>query len=196
MPRKPIDYSQTVIYKICCKDLTVKEVYVGSTTSIIKRRFCHKNKCNNEKCKHYNCYVYQFIREHGDFENWDVIVIEEYPCENDEQKRSRERHWFEELKAELNSCRPIVTVQEAKEEIKEYGKEYRVDNAKKIKEKDAKYRVDNAEKIKERKVKIITCICGSKHQLCGKTEHLRTAKHINFIKLNPSKTASLVVSSA
>ena len=119
MPRKPIDYSQTVVYKICCKELTVKEVYVGSTTSIVKRRCSHKTSCNNKKSKEYNYYVYQFIREHGGFENWDVIVIEEYPCENDEQKRSRERHWFEELKAELNSLRPLVTVQESTEENKE-----------------------------------------------------------------------------
>lgn len=164
MPRKTIDYSQTVIYKICCKELTVKEVYVGSTTSIIKRRSMHKHNCTNEKGKVYNLYVYQFIREHGGFENWDVIVIEEYPCENDEQKRTRERHWYEFLGAELNMKRPLVTVQEIKEEkkeghakyyienkekIKENNKEYHINNIDKIKEYNKEYQIDNADKIKE-----------------------------------------------
>jgi hypothetical protein len=196
MPRKPIDYSQTVIYKICCKELTVKEVYVGSTTSIVKRRCGHKYNCNNEKDKKYNSYVYQFIREHGGFENWDVIVIEEYPCENNEQKRTRERYWYEELKAELNSNRPLITIQEAKEEKKEYDQEYSINNAGERKEYKATYYIKNVDKIAKKASQIITCICGATPQYTYKSKHLLTAKHLNFIKLNPSKTASLVVSSA
>ena len=32
MPRKVVDYSKTVIYKIVCKDLNITELYVGHTT--------------------------------------------------------------------------------------------------------------------------------------------------------------------
>ena len=60
-----IDYTTACIYKICCKDLSVKEVYVGSTTNLIQRRGCHKSCCTNQKGKAYNFPVYQFIRENG-----------------------------------------------------------------------------------------------------------------------------------
>ena len=42
MPKKNIDYSKTIIYKIVCKDLAVKDVYVGSTTHFINRKYGHK----------------------------------------------------------------------------------------------------------------------------------------------------------
>ena len=38
MPRKAIDYSRTIIYKIVCNDLNVEECYVGSTTDFSKRK--------------------------------------------------------------------------------------------------------------------------------------------------------------
>jgi len=33
MPKINIDYSNTLIYKITCKDLLINEVYVGHTTN-------------------------------------------------------------------------------------------------------------------------------------------------------------------
>ena len=39
MPRKEIDYSKTVIYKIVCNDLNVKDVYVGHTTDFHIKQF-------------------------------------------------------------------------------------------------------------------------------------------------------------
>jgi hypothetical protein len=38
MPRLPIDYSKSIIYKIVCKDLDVKDCYVGSTTNFTNRK--------------------------------------------------------------------------------------------------------------------------------------------------------------
>jgi hypothetical protein len=42
MPKKNIDYSKTVIYKICCKDLSISNLYIGNTTNLVKRRYQHK----------------------------------------------------------------------------------------------------------------------------------------------------------
>ena len=42
MPKSVIDYSNTVIYQIYCKNETVKEIYVGHTTNFIKRKYQHK----------------------------------------------------------------------------------------------------------------------------------------------------------
>jgi hypothetical protein len=38
MPKTTIDYSKTVIYKIVCNDLDVKDIYIGSTTEFTKRK--------------------------------------------------------------------------------------------------------------------------------------------------------------
>ena len=37
MPKLPIDYSKTIIYKIICCDLNIKDCYVGHTTDFTRR---------------------------------------------------------------------------------------------------------------------------------------------------------------
>jgi len=46
MPKKPIDYSKTIIYKFVCKDLDVTEIYVGHSTNWKQR----KNNCLQRFC--------------------------------------------------------------------------------------------------------------------------------------------------
>ncbi len=38
MPKKIIDFSKTIIYKIVCNDLNITDVYVGRTTNFINRK--------------------------------------------------------------------------------------------------------------------------------------------------------------
>ena len=60
MPKTPIDYSKTIIYKLVHKeDYDNVNVYVGSTTDFVKRKNQHKKSCNNEKDKGYNAKKYQ-----------------------------------------------------------------------------------------------------------------------------------------
>ena len=74
MPRKEMDYSKTHFYKIVCKDLNIKDCYVGHTTNFKNRKHDHRQKCYQENDQiHYNIYLYQFIRENGGFENFDMI---------------------------------------------------------------------------------------------------------------------------
>lgn len=196
MPPKAMDFSKTVMYKICCKDLAVKELYVGSTTNMVQRRANHKSSCSNENDKAYNLQVYRFIREHGGFENWEVIVVEQFACENDEQKRTRERYWCEQLGSTLNSNRPILTENELNDYKKAYYtehaveikdgrkayytehaaqfKDYRVEHAAQIKD----YRVEHAAEINAHQAERIRCQCGMEHTRGNKSRHLRTAKHI------------------
>jgi len=61
MPKTPIDYSKSVIYKI--EHLEKPDLlYVGSTTDFIRRKAEHKSSCNNNKDKLYNSKVYEMIR--------------------------------------------------------------------------------------------------------------------------------------
>ena len=82
MPKNQMDYSQTVIYKICCKDVSVTDIYIGHTTNFIQRKHNHKTCCCNENSKNHNMNVYKFIRKNGGWNNWDIIQIEQINCNN------------------------------------------------------------------------------------------------------------------
>ena len=120
MTKLPINYQKACIYEIVCKDVNITEMYVGSTTNLIKRRNQHKSACNNEKDKRHNAFVYQFIRENGSFDNWDVVLIERViDCKDKENLHKRERYYIEEKKAELNKSIPLRTHKEYREDNRE-----------------------------------------------------------------------------
>lgn len=109
MPKKIMNYENTFIYKICCKDVTITEVYVGHTTNFKQRKSGHKLNCNNEKNKNYNCFVYKFIREHGGWYNWDMVLIENINCKCRLEALQQERYYVEILNASLNSISSSIT---------------------------------------------------------------------------------------
>jgi hypothetical protein len=122
MPKKIIDYSKTIIYKIVCNDLNITEVYVGHTTNFINRKAKHKSDCNNPNSKSYNFKIYNTIRQNGGFENWSMIEIEKFQdCNDIKEVSARERYWYELLNAKLNTNCPGRNV-------KEYKKEYYLGN--------------------------------------------------------------------
>ena len=134
-----VNYNNSMIYKICCNDPTITEIYIGSTTNLIRRRAQHKKCCNKDNDRGHNYYVYQFIRDNGGWDNWSVILVEK--CENITSKpelTKRERHYIETLKSSLNRRIPGRTKKEwttvNKEKIIEYQKEYYSDNKEKIKQ--------------------------------------------------------------
>jgi hypothetical protein len=100
-------YQNTIIYKIICKDEKIKDEYVGHTTNWYNRKNRHKKVSETETSK-----FYQTIRENGGWENWEMIELEKYPCNNEDEARTRERYWYEILNAKLNTYCPILTQQE------------------------------------------------------------------------------------
>jgi len=119
MTRTPIDYSKSVIYKLCCKDPTIEDIYIGSTTHFTKRKHQHKYCCNNENDKKYNNYKYQFIRDNGGFNNWDMILIKDYPTDSKRKLEMEERRIIDELKPSLNTQLPTRTFKDRYQENKE-----------------------------------------------------------------------------
>ena len=77
-----MNYENTLIYKLCCKDVTITDVYVGHTTNFKARKNQHNSSCNNEKQKSHSLRVYKFIRENGGWENWEMILVEAFSCNN------------------------------------------------------------------------------------------------------------------
>jgi hypothetical protein len=168
------------IYKITCKDETITEFYVGSTHNVTRRKNEHKTCCNNEKSKKYNFKLYHIIRENGNWDNWNFIVIEELPKHTKIQAHIREEYHRKELNANLNMVKAYITEEEIKEQKKEYNKEYRELNKDKIKKKDKEYYELNKDKINEK----INCECGGKYIYANKSTHFKTKKHTNFQPVN------------
>ena len=125
------DYSKTIMYKIVCNDLNVKECYVGHTINMTKRKYKHKSICHNEKDKGHNTKIYQIIRQNGGWSNWSMILVEKFPCKDKHEACKRERELYEELGAKLNTFIPYIT----QEDTKEYYKKYYQINKEEINEK-------------------------------------------------------------
>lgn len=178
MPKTQIDYSQTIIYKICCKDNAILDIYIGHTTNFIQRKNQHKTSCCNENDKKYNQYVYQFIRDNGGWDNWTMIQIQEHNLKNKREAESTEHYWIEQLGAKLNTNKPYAKCKEepkiykenwyeekkdyilekAKEHYEEnkeqkiqYQKQYAEEHKEEITEKQKEYREKNKEKLSEQK---------------------------------------------
>ena len=156
MPKLPINYQNAIVYKIVCKDLDVKECYVGSTTNFRKRKNLHKLASNTPSYR-LNYYVYQFIRANGAWDNWDMVLIEKYPCECKLELHKRERYWIEKLHASLNNRIPTQSRKE--------------------------YLENNKETIKEKQNKKHTCSCGGKYTYVNKLTHFKSKKHQRYLKL-------------
>ena len=107
MPKVEIDYSNTIIYKITCRDPNVTDVYVGHTTNFIQRKHCHKQSCTNIKSSNYKCKLYEVIRHNGGWNNWKMEIINFFNCADHYEARQKEQIYFLELKANLNSVEPM-----------------------------------------------------------------------------------------
>lgn len=148
MPKKPMDYSRSCIYQVCCKDPDIKDIYVGSTTDLVKRRYNHKGACNNPNRDNHNALVYQFIRANGGWENWDVVQIERVVCDSSQDLCQREREVFETLKPTLNVNRPKVSQEETKERGMATTKVWREANHERFRARAKAWREANPERKK------------------------------------------------
>ena len=197
MPKINIDYSKTVIYKIVCDDENVDFIYVGSTTNFTKRKCAHKNRCNNINGKEYNQKKYVQIRENGGWENFKMIEVEKYPCNNKREAEKKEEEVRLELKANMNMIRCYITEEEKKvrdainrkanreaniERFKQREQLCRDNNKDLIKIRNKNYREENDARIKAFKNVKHNCECGGKYTHCHKALHLRSIRHQNYLK--------------
>ena len=155
MPKKQIDYSKTVMYKVVCRDVDVEDTYIGSTTAFISRKSHHKaltkqkektpkvdgqRDCDNK--------FYTFIVNNGGWTHFDMIMIEQYPCKNNLEKLARERYWIEQMKPSLNSVIRTVLSDDERDDQQ----------------------------------KVFQCECGSKYKGMNKKDHDNTDKHKKHIE--------------
>ena len=107
MPKTIIDYSNTIIYKITCKDPVVTDVYVGHTTNFVQRKHAHKQSCISAKSANHKCKLYEVMRNNGGWDNWQMEIINFFKCHDHYEARQKEQEYFISLHATLNSIEPM-----------------------------------------------------------------------------------------
>ena len=162
MPKIAIDYSNSFVYKLCCNDTDITEIYIGSTTNMRQRKAVHKVACNVPTNKEYNKYKYQFIRDNGGFENWSMIMIEHVECDTKQELLARERYYIDQLKPCLNKQLPLRS-----------QKEYYTDN----KQQCLQYSKQHQSEIK-------ICDCGLYYTHGKRARHVRSDIHKRYM-VNP-----------
>jgi predicted GIY-YIG superfamily endonuclease len=170
--KKPSDYTKGLIYKICCNDENIKDIYIGSTVDFKRRKGRHKCNCYNEKTTEYNCKLYKYIRDNGGWSNWTMIELYKYPCNNKRELIQEEDKMMIELNSTLNNKRACRN-----------PTEYRYDNRETINKKNAEYRAKNRETLNMKgreKIKCINCGCITSRNYM--TEHVKTNKCISYNK--------------
>lgn len=95
MPKKPIDYSRTAFYLLECKDPLNPYFYVGSSTSVSRKKAYHK-ACSLDPNKIDP--ISQQIRANGGWNNWNFIVLDEEVCESKTHQIVSTTYWESEVR--------------------------------------------------------------------------------------------------
>ena len=170
-----VNYNLGKIYKIV--DNTNNNVYIGSTCEPTLARRLAKHISN------YNCYKngkYSYTSSFKIFENgnYNIVLIEDFPCENKNQLFARERYWTENINCiNINRNQGIVNELGLQEYKKLFNKEYREKN---------KELIQNKKKIYYQNIlsEKINCDCGGKYTINNKSCHIKTKKHQAYLENN------------
>jgi hypothetical protein len=154
------DLSNCYLYHIKSKDGVVH--YVGSTSNLNSRKSSHRYRCNTEKCPQYHFHIYQYIRNNGGFDQFDIIPIRK--IENVSNKtdlliaEQTEMNKFSGLKNMVGS---YLSEEERIENSKKYYesnreqlnqqiRQWQKNNFEKVKKSQRKYRETHREKLNEK----------------------------------------------
>lgn len=124
--------------------------YVGSTTQALhQRKSGHKNDATTKTKQR----VYEHLNKIG-WDNVFIVLIENYPCNNRDELKARERYFIEQRKPVLNTFIPLRTPTEYyidnKDAINEKNTAYYQANKEVVCEKHKEYKRNNKEVIVEK----------------------------------------------
>ena len=191
-----VNYNESKIYKIVSNVGNL--IYIGSTTKkyLSTRLAQHKNNYKAyKKGTMRKTTSYQLFDEYEP-DNCEIILIENVNCNSKNELHARERYYIESFDC-VNKCIPNRTdkerYQENKEHILEQCKVYYEDNKEQISGKKKGWYQENKEQIlqkqneyneknKDKFNEKNSCECGGKYTNTNKLHHLKSQKHINYIK--------------
>ena len=161
------DYQLGKIYKIECN--VTGKVYIGSTCEPTLARRLTKHVTDY---KRYLNGTYHYVSSFDILQNedYDIVLIESYPCNSKDELHARERHYTNNI-----NCVNKVKAQGMYNELgeKEYKKQYHEKN------KD----VIHAQKNEKH-----NCVCGNCYTHANKQQHIRSVKHQQYLYYLKYKT--------
>lgn len=89
-----------IIYKLQCIDNN-NIFYIGSTINLPRRLRQHKHSCKSGK--EYNYKLYKKIRENGNWENFNIEILEETEVAFRNELYEIEKNYIKNLDPKLNS---------------------------------------------------------------------------------------------
>lgn len=93
MPKKRVNYSNTVFYKLVSNTPSVTHQFVGHTTNLVQRKHALKQMCTNRSHPKYNEDVGRVVRANGGWSNWHLEVIETRSCVDHAEAKEVEE-WY------------------------------------------------------------------------------------------------------
>ena len=151
-----MQFNDMCFYKIVCNDTSITDCYVGTTSNFQRRNNEHRQKCHNPNSGSYNFRLYKFIRDHGGWPNWSMILLDHVSHVDVNEARKMERTYVTQLCSTLNTQIPATTPLESR----------------------SNYAKKNAAKINEWRKTKVACACGGKYTLEHKASHEKTKLHI------------------
>ncbi len=167
---------------------STNKIYIGSTISdLIVRLSSHRHDFKIWKEGIGNYISSCDVMENNDY---DIHLIEDYPCENKKQLTQRERWYIENTECVNHNvpCRAKGEYYQVnKEKFKENVKIYRKKHEEKFKAYSKQYRQDNKEKIEARQTTKTMCECGAEVSIRNMSRHKKSKKHNNIPKKQKEK---------
>ena len=178
------DFSKAIIYSICHKDLTITtKAYYGSTCKTHKRRWSkHLSDYTRYKkglCE--PCAVVDLFDEYG-VDNFEMKIIELYPCENDLQLRIKEDEYIKNNEC-VNKNNAVKNAEKQTATAKQYKTEHKLQtsNVGKLYYQKNKDKILAQQKTKEKDKTRMICECGMDIYKASRWRHNKSAFHINFM---------------
>lgn len=176
--RKKKDYALSKIYKIVCN--TTGLVYIGSTAQyylsdrISNHRTAYRYYLKNDKKAKYYCTSFKILENN----NYNIILIQNYPCNSKEELNREERKYIESIEC-VNKNIPERSINEKKE----YYNNWIINHQDKFKKTQKKYYEKIKDKLVLKRKEKIKCECGSIINKCNLSIHKKSKKCLDYNKL-------------
>jgi hypothetical protein len=159
------NYQNGKIYKII--SYQTDDIYIGSTCELLcKRLASHKA---DFKSWNYGKQKYITSYELLKYEDHQIILIENYPCNSKEELTAREAYHIRNTKC-VNKFIPCRTMKEYYEDNKEHLKQYNLE-----------YKEKNKYVIKQYRIQKYICECGRELSIDSKSKHKKSKHHIDHL---------------
>lgn len=181
-----VNYNEGKIYKLISEQ--TDKIYIGSTAKKLlnQRLESHREKFL-EWIKNNTSYTTSFeILQYNDYK---IILIENYPCNSKDELRQREQYWIDKNKDIcVNMRNSYISKEERKEQKNKYHKIWYSINNKRIKNKSKEWYKNNKERVKKLHSENKLCIYCDRNMIksnylrhCKGTKHKQNMEYFNSI---------------